>query len=578
MGTHASNNVILSLLALTFFLSVAFLYIFGLGGTGLFDIYEARTAQISAEAATTNAAGTSPELMGAPYLKTPPLIHYAQSLSYQIFGVTPFAARLPSALAAFIMVFVLYNSLWLLTGARRFSLLAAGVFALSPGVVLAARLATPTALFMLLTLAATFMLIGNIYHNERSYLRLFVAGLVLGLAFLAGGVFAFVFAFFVAFLLAALKDHRGYNFASLAPFSVLIASFLAVFPWAIAVLKTKGLEGLKAYVMAFSGIDALTFDFSYGTWWHVLAVAGLLTLPWSLFPLPALLPNIRRLSALRGYDPRTGLPALALVWLLLGGLLAVLAGVSGLMWSVWLAVPVAILVADFFDRLPEASLSWLWAAVIFAGVLGISALFFWLPQMAEILSGDGTFKGLSGLLDSAGLTGYLSSPFWQAVLQVKTDWGVTLIMAGGTFLVALVGGVYLMRHGALEGAAFVFVGVWFVLFMGTQSMAGNVYDHLQEPLKWMSVKIKKEHQLALEVRPDVKEPVKVVLYGIQRPSVAFSSGISYRLADSARKAFSGVRPLFVITDVRHISALEEHIPAGTGYECIGGYCLVELYK
>ena len=583
MSSGSNNTIILSLLSLVFFIAVGFLYLFGLGGVGLFDVTEAQTAQISAQAVSPVAALTSPTLMAAPFLQTPPLIHYLQSLSYTVFGVTPFAARLPSVLAGFLLVFVFYNATWVLTQRRRFALLAAATLALSPALLLAARLATPMAVFMLLTLSATLMLIGNIYHAERSYMRLFVAGLILGLAFLAGGIWAYILALFVAFVLALLKDHRGYNFASLAPFSVLVASLIAVLPWAFAVLKAHGVEGLKAYVMAFSGPEALTGSLPAAPWWHLLFIVALLTLPWALFALPALWPGLKNFATgIRAHDPRRGLPALAFAWLILGGSIAAVLGFSGLMWALWLAVPLAFLVADVFDRIPAHSISSLWAAVLFVGVLALSALFFWLPHMAsflaEVASGEGAHPAFASFLNSSGLTYIFADPFWQQVLQIKTDWGLPPVIAGATLLVSLLAGIYLMRHGALEGAAFVYVGVWFVLFIATQSLAGNVYDHLQEPLKWMSVKIKKEQSLITDVEKR-HSTLRVVLYGLNRPSVAFISGVKYKQAGSADAAFkTPSRPLFVITDKRHMPTLADHIPAGTAHECLGGYCLIELYN
>lgn len=68
---------------------------------------ETRVAGIAAEMAVEGDYLT-PKLNGTPFLEYPPLCYAAVSASYRIFGFTPFAAKLPSALAALAGVLVLY--------------------------------------------------------------------------------------------------------------------------------------------------------------------------------------------------------------------------------------------------------------------------------------------------------------------------------------------------------------------------------------------------------------------------------------------------------------------------------------
>lgn len=579
MASGTNHAYILSLVALGFFLATGFLYVFGLGGVGVFDVLEARLASISSQASSLRAALVVPALNTIPQLDIPPLLTGLQYLAYSLFGETPFAARLPSALALFLTVFIFYNSVWLLTQERRYALLTAATFALSPGALIAARLATPDALFTLFTLSATLMLVGNIYLRERSYLRLFVVGLIMGFGFLVGGIWAVVLPFFVGFLLAILKDHRGYNIASLAPFSVLLAAFLAIFPWMMAVLQDAGPETLKSSLFSLSHLGEFTATGPGAAWWVMPLALCLLTMPWVLFVLPSLLPNIARFfKGIDNPDPREALPALALVWLFMGlggvTLVTIWPGVSLpqhiLMLVLWLSAPVALLVADFFDRLPQHHLGLHWFGLLFLLAVGLAAVFFWLPQMADILQGDETYNTLYQMFEAIGLNLQVQDPFWRSVLAVESDWGLTPVVMGALLLVALLMGGYLMRHGAMEGVLFAYVGMWFVLFFGAQGLTAHVYDHLQQPLKWMSVKIKKEHE---------QKPARVVLYGIERPSVGYITGLRTYQARRPASAFrASSLPLFVLTDVRHMPALEPHIPAGASHECFGGYCLVELYR
>ena len=580
MGSTPNQSYTLSFLALGLFLLVAFLYVFGLGQTGLFDVREAQTVTISMGAPTLQDAFIAPPSNTAPHTNPAPFIHGLQYMAMSFFGETTFAMRLPSALAAFLMVFVFYNSVMVLTQARRYALIAAATLALSPSVVLAARLATPDALFALVTMSAAFMFIGNIYQRERSYMRLFVVGLLLGGGFLVGGVWAFILPFFVAFLVALLKSHRVYNVASIAPFSVLVAGYIALMPWMAAVLTQKKPEELLDLLYSLSRLAQ--FDVALGgsqPWWFFPVLVLLLTVPWSFFLLPGVVANLKTLlQKLDHPEPREALPALALVWLILGGGALIVADyVTGISWQqyflmggLWLSAPTALLVADYLDRLPQKSMGALWFAFIFVLSLSVAAVLLWLPQLPDVFSGHETYAGLSPLLENIGLSMPAFSDFWQGVLAVKTDWGLAPVVLSGLFMVSLVMGSYMMRHGALEGVLFTFVGMWFVMFLAIQGLAVPVYDHLQQPLKWMSVKIKGEHQ---------DTPAKVTLYGMHRPSVAYLSGVSPRQVHWAGNAFqSTTLPLFVLTNANHMPDIAPHVPAGASKECFGGYCLIEVYR
>ena len=576
-GTNNSNA--LTFLALFYFLALLLLYVFGLGHTGLYDNAEAQIAQTSlASNSLVDAFLFSVQDIGADKTILLPL-QGVQYLSATLFGETVFALRLPSALAAFLMVFVFYNSVWLLTRSKRYALMAAATFGLCPGVLVAARLATPDALFVLFALSATFMLMGNIYQNERSHLRLFVVGLLMGLAFLIGGVWAFILPFLVAFLLAILKEHRGYNLASIAPFSVFVASIIALFPWLLFVLKEKAPEGLLETLYYLSQVHHLQSAVPDFSWWFVPLALAVVTLPWCLFLMPWFFSNIIHvLGRIRHPEPREALPAFAFVWLLFSiGALIVMhyvlqINISSmfLVFALWLAAPMALIVADVFDRLPSAALGFSWFALAFVLAVMLAVSFVWLPQAATILSGADDYVNLYQLFERFGLSLQVKDPFWLEVLSVKPEWGTTSAVVGALLFVGLVVGAYLMRHGALEGPLFAFIGVWFALFIAVQGLAPAVYDHLQLPLKWMSVKIKKEQ---------AQTPVQVTLYALDRPSVSYVSGVAYRQTNQAEQAFKTLSlPLFVLTDIKNMPQLEPHVPAGATHECFGGYCLVEVYR
>src|SRR6202045_1446812 len=85
----------------------AFLFFYGLGQFGLIGADEPRYAQVAREMLQRHDCIT-PVLYGKPWLEKPPLYYWQAMLSYSIFGVSDWAARLPSGLDASLMVLAIY--------------------------------------------------------------------------------------------------------------------------------------------------------------------------------------------------------------------------------------------------------------------------------------------------------------------------------------------------------------------------------------------------------------------------------------------------------------------------------------
>ncbi len=85
----------------------AYLFFFGLGSFGLLGADEPRYAQIAREMLARH-DWITPTLNGAPWLEKPVLYYWCSILSYKLFGVSDWAARVPSAAFATAMVFIIY--------------------------------------------------------------------------------------------------------------------------------------------------------------------------------------------------------------------------------------------------------------------------------------------------------------------------------------------------------------------------------------------------------------------------------------------------------------------------------------
>src|SRR5438094_90151 len=84
-----------------------FLFFFGLAHFGLVGADEPRYAQIAREMLARH-DWITPTLDGKPWLEKPALYYWQAMLAYRIFGVSDWAARLPSAIDATLMVLAVY--------------------------------------------------------------------------------------------------------------------------------------------------------------------------------------------------------------------------------------------------------------------------------------------------------------------------------------------------------------------------------------------------------------------------------------------------------------------------------------
>ena len=85
-----------------------FLFFFGLAYFGLVGADEPRYAQVTREMLARH-DWITPTLGGKPWLEKPALYYWQTMLAYSVFGVSDWAARLPSAVDATLMVIAIYS-------------------------------------------------------------------------------------------------------------------------------------------------------------------------------------------------------------------------------------------------------------------------------------------------------------------------------------------------------------------------------------------------------------------------------------------------------------------------------------
>ena len=93
--------------SLTLAIFCGFLFFYGLGSFGLVGADEPRYAQIAREMLARH-DWVTPILNGTAWLEKPVLYYWGAMLSYKLFGVSDWAARVPSAVMATLLVFSVY--------------------------------------------------------------------------------------------------------------------------------------------------------------------------------------------------------------------------------------------------------------------------------------------------------------------------------------------------------------------------------------------------------------------------------------------------------------------------------------
>src|SRR5581483_2342618 len=155
----------------------------GLGACSLWDIDEGLNAEAAREMLESG-NWVVPTFNFKPRTAKPALLYWLQAFSYQSFGVTEFAARLPSVLAAAVTVLLTYELGRQMFG-RTTGLLASVILISSVQVCLQAHAATPDALL----LAASTLTLWLFWVGSRNGGRnwAWMIGLGCGLAVLAKG-------------------------------------------------------------------------------------------------------------------------------------------------------------------------------------------------------------------------------------------------------------------------------------------------------------------------------------------------------------------------------------------------------
>ena len=288
-----------------------FLFFFGLAYFGLVGADEPRYAQVAREMLGRH-DWITPTLGGKPWLEKPPLYYWQAMLAYSIFGVSDWAARLPSALDATLMVVAIYCFLKRLRPGCHLD--GALMTASAAGVIGFARAAStdmPLAAMFTIALLAWY---GWHESGSHRYLALFYLFLALGM--LAKGPVAPALAAVIIGLFAVAKnDYRLLGKTLWLPGILLF--FAVALPWHIAV-QVKNPEFFRVFILQhnFGRFSTNLYHHTQPFWYYVpVVLLGLV--PWTVFALASLAETLRVWWAERREMPGSedALNAFLLIWL-----------------------------------------------------------------------------------------------------------------------------------------------------------------------------------------------------------------------------------------------------------------------
>ena len=254
-----------------------FLFFFGLAYFGLIGADEPRYAQVAREMLARH-DWITPTLGGKPWLEKPPLYYWQAMLAYRVFGVSDWAARLPSAVDATLMVIAIY--LFLKRFRPGFQLDGALMTASAAGVIGFARAAStdmPLAAMFTIALLAWYAW----YESEsRRYLAVFYCFLAFGM--LAKGPVAPLLAAMIIFIFAAAKRNfrlisRTFWIPGMVLFCVLAGS------WYVAV-QIENPEFLRVFIFEHNLARFGTNLYHHPEpFWYFVPVTLIGLIPWTVF-------------------------------------------------------------------------------------------------------------------------------------------------------------------------------------------------------------------------------------------------------------------------------------------------------
>jgi len=559
------------------FMILAVLFGFGLDRYGLFDVDEAIFAQATIEMRERGDFVT-PTYNGEPRYHKPPMIYWMQHFSMEQFGETPLGARVPSAIAAFLLSLAMYIFVERMTRNPRYAMIATAVMALNLSFMILARAAIADMVMNFFIFCSTMTLVANIYARERSVIATWVAGIVFAAGFITKGpVVALVPTLVVGTAVLMNPKGVGHGLKAANPFIILVAIALGLFPWCQMIISAHGPDFFVEFIMKhnverfFSGLGNTHTSSPY----YYLGVVAIGFFPWVLIAPSALWWQAKGfVSNLRSDNPSEVLPALGLIWFV--GVVAVFSfSQTKLVHYIVPALPgFALWIGGRLDRINNMKVKGWQMMWMLPFIMILFAFFFLLKWLPKALFGEGPDWVLGifrYLQENFGMEWPIDDILLQSVLMQEFDIGIIGVAIAALILVGTVAGFSLIKRGYHQGVMLWAVSYGMVLFLFFNGLGPTVYQVQQGALK----------QHAEYVASHFEEGDQFYFVGLHQPSVRLISKVPYVAVHRPHEIAAEKKTYqqFFLYDIERQEAFNEHFADAQPYEtCEGGYCLAVVSK
>ncbi len=233
----------------TFYLAVFVLAaILLFAGLGSFPLTDRDEGEYASSAAFMLESGdfVVPTLNGRPYLEKPIFFFWTLAASFKMLGQNEFAARFPSAVAAFVLLCSMFWAVEQVVGDRRAGKVSVLVLLASPLFLLVARACLTDMLLSLFVWAS--MIFFYFYLASRRFMLLVLCWFFLALGFLTKGPVTLAMSLPVFLAYSAAK--RDFSWLRPERFSISVMVFLLVsLPWYVAIYQRMGASFIETFFL-----------------------------------------------------------------------------------------------------------------------------------------------------------------------------------------------------------------------------------------------------------------------------------------------------------------------------------------
>jgi len=482
---------------------------FGLGNAGIFDLDEGYYATVARQMVESGNY-IVPRVGMANFYDKPPLFYWLETIGIHLFGATPFAVRLPSAMAAALTAIALWA--WCRKrGQERVGWMAGAFYVFCPLTGVLAHEAVLDALLTLwLTLAMIFAIEAYGAEDNSGKKNYFFMAVAVGLAVMTKGVIGVLLPLVtLGVWLLLRRDGNGARRVPWVGAAVIVALIIA--PWHLLMWRATGQEFVREYIVhnhiqRFRGED---FKHNAPFWAYLPILLGGL-FPWSVWA---------PLGWWKGFQARTAPRA---------SFESALA-----MWALWAAVVVV-----FFSLSKSKLPSYVQPAVPALCLLVAARIDFLWREKLSSGKAEGFALGFVGFLLSAALL-FVGAKGWQWRGETSAAFGGKPLNAQ-TFAAILALSPTLLLLGAvlLAGSA-AMLWSWKaplrVAKTGTLMGAGLIAVLAGVGLPaWNALDVAPVHDLARQTLPALERGENLILYRLKpgRPSVRFVVGHPSQVFDT----------------------------------------------